>query len=230
MTCGTISTGRKLAVTCRALCRVFGERFVLRDLDLDVGEGRRVAVMGPSGSGKTTLLHILAGIVEPSSGEVVVAGLDVGGASARERAKHRQHKVAMVFQFGELLPELTVGENVTLPLRIRGDVPRAGDVERVLDAVGLTDTGAWPAQLSGGETQRVAVARALVTAPDVILCDEPSGSLDRANSDQVVSLICDAARQTGATVVMSTHDRSVAEQLDEILVIEDGQLTPLEVR
>ncbi len=230
MTCRTISTGPKLAVTCRALCRVFGERFVLRDLDLDVGEGRHVAVMGPSGSGKTTLLHILAGIVEPSSGEVVVAGLDVGGASARERAKHRQHKVAMVFQFGELLPELTVGENVTLPLRIRGDVPRAGDVERVLDAVGLTDSGAWPAQLSGGETQRVAVARALVTAPDVIFCDEPSGSLDRANSDQVVSLICDAARQTGATVVMSTHDRSVAEQLDEILVIEDGQLTPLEVR
>lgn len=126
MTCGTFSTGRKLAITCRGLYRVFGDRFVLRDLELDVGEGRHVAVMGPSGSGKTTLLHILAGIVEPSSGEVVVAGLDVGGASARERAKHRQHKVAMV--------------------------------------------------------------------------------------------------------VMSTHDRSVAEQLDEILVIEDGQLTPLEVR
>lgn len=99
-----------------------------------------------------------------------------------------------------------------------------------MDAVGLSDTDAWPAQLSGGETQRVAVARALVTAPDVILCDEPSGSLDRANSDQVVNLICDAARKTGATVVMSTHDRSVAEQMDEILVIEDGRLTPLEVR
>lgn len=230
MTVATNSTDPKLAIRCRALGRVFGERVVLRDLDLDVAEGRHVAVMGPSGSGKTTLLHILAGIVEPSSGQVLVAGLDVDEASARKRAKHRQRKVAMVFQFGELLSELTVGENVALPLRIRGEVPRDGDVERVLDAVGLVDPDAWPAQLSGGETQRVAVARALVTQPDVILCDEPSGSLDRANSEQVINLIRDAANQTGATLVMSTHDRSVAEQMDEILVIQDGQLIPLEVR
>lgn len=151
MTEASATTGPKLAIRCRALCRVFGERLVLRDLDLDVGEGRHVAVMGPSGSGKTTLLHILAGIVAPSSGQVLVAGLDVGAASARKRAQHRQRKVAMVFQFGELLSELTVGENVALPLRIRGEAPGDGDIERVLDSVGLVDPGAWPAQLSGGK-------------------------------------------------------------------------------
>ncbi|MXW75179.1 MAG: ATP-binding cassette domain-containing protein [Acidimicrobiaceae bacterium] len=112
MTSASVSASRQPAVRCRGLSRVYGERVVLSDLDLDVAEGRHVAVMGPSGSGKTTLLHILAGIAEPSSGQVVVAGLDVVAASAQKRAQHRQRKVAMVFQFGELLFELTVGENV----------------------------------------------------------------------------------------------------------------------
>ena len=218
------------AISCRGVCCGYGERSVLRDLDLKVDKGRQLAIMGPSGSGKTTLLHILAGIIKPSSGSVVVSGLDLVVASARERAKHRQYRVAMVFQFGELLPELTVGENITLPLRIRGEASSVGSVERVMDAVGLADPFAWPAQLSGGETQRVAVARALVTEPEVILCDEPSGSLDRTGSERVIRLIRDTAKSTGATLAMSTHDRSVAEQMDEILVLNNGALQPFEIQ
>ena len=188
--------------------------------------GRHVAVVGPSGSGKTTLLHILAGIVEPSAGRVVVAGMDLTGASGNARARYRQRKVAMVFQFGELLPELTVAENVALPLRIRGDRCPDGRVERVLAAVGFSELNACPARLSGGETQRVAVARALVSQPQVILCDEPTGSLDAANSRLVIDLITRSATATGATLVVVTHDDSVARRMDEVLVLHDGRLMP----
>ena len=214
-------------IQCQGVCLSQGERSILRDLDLAVAQGRRVAVTGPSGSGKTTLLHLLAGIVEPSSGRVVVAGLELTGASANARARHRQHKVAMVFQFGELLSELTVAENVALPLRIRGDGQLDGRVERVLAAVGFAELDAWPARLSGGETQRVAVARALVTEPEVILCDEPTGSLDGANSDRVIDLIGHSAAATGATLVVVTHDTSVAKRMDDVYALHDGRLSPV---
>ena len=219
--------GHGPVIQCQGVCLSHGERSILRDLDLAVAHGRRVAVTGPSGSGKTTLLHVLAGIVEPSSGRVVVGGLRLTGAPGKVRARNRQHKVAMVFQFGELLPELTVAENVALPLRIRGDTRLDGRVEQVLAAVGFTELDAWPARLSGGETQRVAVARALVTQPEVILCDEPTGSLDAANSDRVIDLIGESAAATGATLVVVTHDHSVAERMDEVYALHDGRLAPV---
>ncbi len=132
----------------------------------------------------------------------------------------------MVFQFGELLPELRVGENVALPFLLRGDKAPAGLVDSVLAAVGLDCAQAWPAQLSGGEAQRVAVARALVTRPQVVLCDEPTGALDETCSDQVVSLLRSAATQSGATLVVSTHDQSVADQMNTIYDLSNGQLVP----
>jgi len=216
---------QRLVICCQGVCLSRGEHSIIRDIDLTVEAGRRVAVMGPSGSGKTTLLHILAGLLKPSAGQVVVAGQELNGASHRARTKLRQHKVAVVFQFGELLPELTVGENVALPLRIRGDSHYDNRVESALAMVGFTDATAWPAQLSGGEIQRVAVARALVSQPQVILCDEPTGSLDAINSGRVIDLIVESAAATSATLVVVTHDNSIAQRMDEVYVLSDGQLT-----
>ncbi|MCP3998378.1 MAG: ATP-binding cassette domain-containing protein, partial [bacterium] len=173
------------AVDCADVMLSFGDRRILDRLRFGISVGEQVAIMGPSGSGKTSLLHILAGITRPDAGTVIVAGLAVHTARAKARAVLRQHKVSMVFQFGELLPELRVGENVALPFLLRGDKAPAGLVDSVLAAVGLDCAQAWPAQLSGGEAQRVAVARALVTRPQVVLCDEPTGALDETCSDQV---------------------------------------------
>ena len=213
-----------MAVLCRALCCSFGNREVLDSLDLAVPAGRCIAIMGPSGSGKTTLLHVLAGLITPDSGEVHVAGLDLVSASARALARHRREKVSMVFQFGELLPELNVAENVSLPMRLSGRRPDARLVRDALEAVGLRDPGAWPAQLSGGEIQRAAVARALITRPAVLLCDEPTGSLDAANSEQVVRLLLKVAHQSAATLIVSTHDPAVAKRMDETWLLSGGGL------
>lgn len=212
------------AVSCRGLGLAYGNREVLADLDLSIMRGRHVAIMGPSGSGKTTLLHVLAGLRRPDAGQVTVAGLDLSKAKRADLAGLRQRSVAMVFQFGELLPELRVGENVSLPLLMRGDPVDGKVIRRTLEAVGLEDLDAWPAQLSGGETQRVAVARALVTNPAVILCDEPTGALDAANSTQVVELLKQSARRTGATLVVSTHDPSAAGSMDEVYHLANGRL------
>lgn len=216
---------REPAIRCDGVMLAYGERRVLHELNLVVHAGGRTAIMGPSGSGKTSLLNILAGLVEPDAGLVVVEGLEVSRASHRQRAKHRQQEVAMVFQFGELLPELTVGENIELPLWIRGERPSGGLAEETLDSVGLNGYAcAWPAQLSGGETQRVAVARAVATRPSVILCDEPTGSLDASASAQVIELLCRVADQSDATLVVATHDRAVAGEMDTVMILQDAQL------
>jgi len=214
----------ELAVYCRGLGLAYGRREVLTDLDLSITRGRHVAIMGPSGSGKTTLLHVLAGLRRPDAGQVTVAGLDLSTAKRADVSRLRQRSVAMVFQFGELLPELRVGENVSLPLLLRGDPVDGESIRQALGAVGLKDLDVWPAQLSGGETQRVAVARALITNPDVILCDEPTGSLDAANSSQVVELLKQSARRAGATLVVSTHDPSAAGSMDEVYHLDNGRL------
>lgn len=219
--------GDGLAVRCRGLSCSFGDHEVLQSVDLAVPAGRCIAIVGPSGSGKTTLLHVLAGLIAPDSGEVPVAGLDLTRASARALARHRREQVSMVFQFGELLPELNVAENVSLPLRLRGERPDDALVQGMLEAVGLGRPGAWPAQLSGGEMQRAAVARALVTRPAVLLCDEPTGSLDAANSEQVASLLLEVARHSAATLVVSTHDPAVAKRMDESWLLTDDGLRRL---
>ena len=191
-------------------------RCVLRDFSLEVAPGERIAVTGPSGSGKTTLLNLLAGLIVPDAGEIVFspAGerLVVSALSRGERAAYRRHHVGYVFQFFNLIPTLTVAENVRLPLVLSGREALAGEALERLDALGLADRGhAFPAQLSGGEQQRVAIARALAHRPSLMLADEPTGNLDAAQADQVIELLWQHTRAVNAAVVVATHSERVAD-------------------
>jgi putative ABC transport system ATP-binding protein len=176
-----------------------------------------VAVTGASGSGKTTLLLCLAGILVPSSGEITVAGERLDGANEAERSRIRRQKMGLVFQFSELVAELTLVENVALPRELLGESRRAAlaTARQLLDELGIAELAdRHPGQVSGGQAQRAAVARALVHDPAVVLADEPTGALDAANADKVLSLLLAAARRRDTTVVLVTHDRDVAAHAD----------------
>lgn len=183
--------------------------------------------MGPSGSGKTTLLNCLAGISPPDQGSVVVGGTDLTRLRPADRAAFRLRQIGMIFQFGELLPELSVLENVSLLLRLqrvrRNEAERQGRV--LLDSLGLADrTSAFPDELSGGERQRVAVARALSTNPALILADEPTGALDEANALTLIELLRERARSSGIGVVIATHDPLIAGRVDRVLRFREERL------
>lgn len=186
-----------------------------------------MAITGPSGSGKTTLLHLIAGIVTPDGGAVDVVGRDLTGLSVDARAAHRLRHIGLVFQFGELLPELTVRENVSLPARMAGVDRETADQQaaRWLERVGLADQGdEVPATLSGGEAQRVAIARALVTDPSVVLADEPTGALDERTGRAIATLLVEATRASGRGLVLVTHDSAIAERADRELRLVAGKL------
>lgn len=196
-----------------------GEQPVLRGVDLSVGR-EVVAVTGASGSGKTTLLMCLAGVYEVDSGSISVAGRRIDGADLEERSQARRELMGLVFQFSELVAELTLAENVALPLELLGHrrrpaLVKAQEMLAELDLGGLG--GRYPSQVSGGQAQRAAVARALVHEPRVVLADEPTGSLDARNASQVLDLLLDAARRRNAAVVLVTHDASVAASADRIV-------------
>jgi putative ABC transport system ATP-binding protein len=185
--------------------------------------------MGPSGSGKSTLLHILAGLIRATAGQVLFEGRRIDHLSERERAELRLTRLGFVFQFGELVPELTVLENVELPLRLAGaSRQRARTRARaLLEELGVADqAGKRLAEISGGQTQRVAVARALVNHPAVVIADEPTGALDEANSAVVLRLLLDAVRRHGASLVLATHDPDVARHCDQVLTLAAGALVP----
>ncbi|HZF10886.1 MAG TPA: ATP-binding cassette domain-containing protein [Thermoanaerobaculia bacterium] len=205
------------------LCRRFGSLLALEDLSLGVTQGEWVAVTGPSGSGKTTLLNILSGLDRPTSGRVRVGGTDLATLSARDLARYRQRTVGLIFQQFHLIPYLTALENVMLSQYVHSMTDR-GEAEEALRRVGL---GArlqhLPSQLSGGEQQRVCIARALINHPPVILADEPTGNLDAANEAIVMTLLADLHRQ-GHTLLVVTHDPSVAEQADREIRLEHGRL------
>lgn len=216
------------ALRCRNLYRTFptpaGPLPVLEGVDLEIGRGEVAAVLGPSGSGKTTLLHLLAGLDRPTSGEVWWGDLPVHASAPRALSAARAARVGLVFQDPHLLPELDALANVTLPGRIRGDADAARGHE-LLDAVGLAArAGARPATLSGGERQRVAVARALYADPPLVLADEPTGSLDRANARGVFELLVRLARERGRSVVMVTHDEGLVADVDARYALRDGRL------
>jgi len=206
----------------------FGKTEALRGASIQIGTGEIVAVMGPSGSGKSTLLYCLAGILTPEEGEVAFEGQRIDLLSETKRSELRRQAFGFVFQFGQLVPELTAMENVSLPLRL-GGVQRREAEERAghwlsrLDLGQLAET--QPSELSGGESQRVAVARAMVAEPRVIFTDEPTGSLDSLNGELVMELLVRAAREGGATVVLVTHDSRVAAHADREVVIRDGRST-----
>jgi putative ABC transport system ATP-binding protein len=212
----------------RHVSRAYGhgadEVTALSDVSLSVEPGQLVAVMGPSGSGKSTLLTIAGTLEEPSSGEVLVNGRLVSGASAAEQARLRRRAIGYVFQDFNLLPGLTAAENVALPLQLDGVVAgRARAVaDRALAGMGLAERGGhFPEQLSGGERQRVAIARALVGKRRLLLADEPSGALDSANGEMVMRVIRAACRQ-GVAAVVVTHDAQLASFADRVVFLRDG--------
>ena len=212
-------------VGARSLRKSFAPTEALRGVSVDIEAGETVAVTGPSGSGKSTLLLCLAGILRPEAGEVVYDGrrLDLLGEADRTRLRRRE--IGVVLQFGQLVPELTAVQNVALPLLLdkhdRASADRAARswLER-LEATDLADQ--VPAELSGGEAQRVAVARALVTGPKVVFADEPTGSLDTVAGEQVLGQLLGAVRDTGATLVIVTHDNRVAARASREIVLRDG--------
>lgn len=202
-------------------------RVVLYELSLSIARGELVVLVGKSGSGKSTLLNLLSGIDRPSSGEVWVAGRALGRMSERERTLFRRRDVGFVFQFFNLVPTLTVLENVLLPLELNGRTGPAAraHAEALLDAVGLLDRGAsYPDRLSGGEQQRIAIARALVHDPALILADEPTGNLDAETGRQVLDLLDRLARQAGKTMIMVTHSAEVVGVADRVLRMREGRL------
>lgn len=195
----------------------------LAGIDLGLRRGTFTAVMGPSGSGKSTFLQCAAGLDRPTAGSVRLGGTEITGMSENELTELRRSRLGFVFQAFNLLPSLTVEQNVLLPMRLAGQRQERRRAEEVLARVGLADKARRrPGELSGGQQQRVAVARALITAPDVIFADEPTGALDTGTAAEVLGLLRDAVDTLGATVVMVTHDPTAAAWADRVLFLADG--------
>jgi putative ABC transport system ATP-binding protein len=214
----------------RDVVRSFGQTPALRGASMSVAAGEILAVMGPSGSGKSTLLHCLAGILTPDSGEVWFAGRRVDTLSEAERSALRRDRFGFVFQFGQLVPELTAEENVALPLLLGGARRHSAlaDARIWFDRLGLDGMEQRRSgELSGGQAQRVALARGLVANPEILFADEPTGSLDSLNSEQVMDLLVAATRQQGTTVILVTHEPRVAAYADREIVVRDGRVNSL---
>jgi putative ABC transport system ATP-binding protein len=204
-----------------------GEMEALRGVSLAVERGEFVAIMGASGSGKSTMLHLLGGLDLPTSGEVVIDGIAISSLGEEERTLTRRAKTGFVFQFFNLIPTLSVEENVSLPFLIAGDAATAhrARVAELLHLVGLTEKAAHrPDQLSAGEQQRVALARALATSPAILLADEPTGNLDYTTGAEILDLLWDSAERLGQTIILVTHDARAAAYADRVLVVRDGEV------
>ena len=196
----------------------------LDGLDLEIGAGEFVALVGESGSGKSTLLHLAAGIDRPTSGEIRVGARDVGGLPERELVLYRRRDVGLVFQFFNLLPHLTVRENVELPRRLDGGADAAARASELLERVGLRARAeAHPYELSGGEMQRVAIARALGSGARLLLADEPTGNLDSRNGEGVLALLDEVRRERGVTLLLATHSSAAASRADRTVRLKDGR-------
>lgn len=223
----TVDTAMGQAIAAEDLRLTFGQTPALRGASIELGRGEVLALMGPSGSGKSTLLHCLAGILQPDTGSVRVLGESIEDLSESRRSELRLSRMGFVLQNGELIPELTLAENVALPLQLLGAPHRESftRAEEMLDAVGLLDVGSRrTGEVSGGEAQRVAVARALVHDPDIVFADEPTGALDTVAGEQVLELLLDSSRQSGAGVLLVTHDHRIAAHADRVVVMRDGVL------
>ena len=218
----------EVILSARAVEKSFSRTQALRGVSLEVSRGEVLAVTGPSGSGKSTLLHCLSGILRPEAGEVSYQGQRLDDLAEAPRTRLRRREFGIVFQFGQLVPELTVEQNVALPLLLEGhDRSAARTAARTwLERLGVAQqAAALPGELSGGEAQRAALARALVTGPQVVFADEPTGALDTVGGEALLEVLLSTARERGASVVLVTHDNRVAAHADREVVLVDGAFT-----
>lgn len=218
-----------MMIQTKGITKSFGSLQVLKGIDIGINSGEIVAIVGPSGAGKTTLLQIIGTLDSPDSGELVINGTYVKNLKEKELAAFRNRNIGFVFQFHQLLPEFTALENVMIPALIAGDKPQAAEkrAKDLLDFMKLTGRAEHkPSELSGGEKQRVAVARALVNNPAVILADEPSGSLDTKNKEELHKLFFELRDKFRQTFVIVTHDEQLARNTDRIIHIKDGVVVP----
>lgn len=218
-------------IQIRNIHKSFGALEVLKGIDLDIAKGEIVSIVGPSGAGKTTLLQVMGTLLNPDAGTLCIAGTDVSSLSSKALSRFRNEHLGFVFQFHQLLPEFTALENVMIPGMIRGR--KQSDIRNraleLLQFMGLAERADHkPSELSGGEKQRVAVARALMNEPDVVFADEPSGSLDSRNKAELHQLFFDLRRQFGQTFVIVTHDEELARLTDRCIHIVDGVVQPEE--
>jgi ABC-type lipoprotein export system ATPase subunit len=214
-----------MLLEARGIVKRFGARTVLGGVDLEVKAGERVALLGPSGCGKSTLLNLLGGLDRPDAGSLRFQGEELAQASPMRLADLRRERFGTIFQFFHLIPSLSARENVELPLRLLKRPGARARAQTLLEAVGLTARAeAWPSELSGGEMQRVAVARALATAPALLLADEPTGNLDRASGEAVLALLAELSEREGAALVMVTHSEAAAAICHRRLHLVDGRI------
>lgn len=217
-------------VETKELCKTYGQGetavIALRNVNIKVEKGEFVAISGASGSGKSTLLHMLGAVDRPTSGQVILEGTNVFSRREKDLAVFRRRKIGFVFQFYNLIPVLTAEENITLPLRMDGQRVDREYLEDILSILNLKQRrNHLPNQLSGGQQQRVAVGRALIHKPTLVLADEPTGNLDTQNSREIMALLKSSVRKYGQTLILITHDPSIAAQADRVIWMEDGRVS-----
>ena len=214
---------------CEAVSRVYGagaaQVRALDQVDLSVEKGEFLAVTGPSGSGKSTLLYILGAVERPTSGRVFVDGEDISALNPTQAALYRRRRVGLVYQFYNLIPTLTVRKNILLPMALDKKKPDREYFDQLAEALGIADRLDFlPGQLSGGQQQRAAIARALLYRPAILLADEPTGNLDKKNSEEILALLREANKRLNQTLLMVTHDERAAWEADRIITLEDGRI------
>ena len=195
-------------------------------ISISVEKGEFVAIVGSSGSGKSTLMHMIGGVDRPTSGRVIIGGEDISGLNNDKLAVFRRRKIGLIYQFYNLIPILTAEENITLPMQLDGKVPDKERLEDIMLKLGISEKrNNLPNELSGGQQQRVSIARAMITDPDIILADEPTGNLDSKATDDIVALLKMTNKTFGQTIIMITHNTEIAKQADRIIQIKDGKVS-----